>query len=554
MKKFFTPVFLSLGLMSSLAMAKSFQTMEASFIPGEAVVKLRPGQMKKFSLRKSALGLEIKKNMNLIAGDFVLVKSNQKSIQKLIEELKALPEVAYAEPNFIYKAISTTTSDPMYEKLWGLKNTGTNEPNKEGNYSGVQGTPGADVNAEKAWQITKGSKNVVIAIIDTGIDYSHPDLVENIWTNPKEIAGNMIDDDGNGYVDDIHGWNAFAKNGNPMDGNAHGTHCAGTIGASHDNNVGVAGVMSEVQMMAVKFLSDQGSGSLADAIDAINYATKMNVDLMSNSWGGGGFSQALEDSIKAANDRGILFVAAAGNSSTNNDSSPHYPSNYQVNNVISVAAHTVSDNLASFSCFGKRTVHVAAPGHNILSTVPGNKYAVYSGTSMATPHVSGVLGLLLSKEGRLPVEEVRNRLMATTVPVGTYRKKTISGGRVDAYNLLTDTRIPREEPSEDAWKTESLSDVFETKHPYANNEKFSKTYRFPGAKYVKLVIEKFDLESGYDFLTLKDANGAVIEKVSGAGQNYSTDYAETDSVTIEFTSDSSTTKWGVMVKEVKVIY
>lgn len=554
MKKFFTPVVLSLGLMSSLAMAKSFQRAEASFIPGEAVVKLRPGQLKNFNLRKTVLGLEIKRNMNLIAGDFVLVKSNQKSIHKLIEELKSLPEVAYAEPNFIYKAISTTTTDPMFEKLWGLKNNGNNEPNREGNYSGVQGVVGADVNAEKAWQITKGSKKVVIAVIDTGIDYNHPDLSDNIWSNPNEIAGNQVDDDGNGYVDDVHGWNAFAKNGNPMDGNAHGTHCAGTIGASHDNNVGVAGVMSEVQMMAVKFLSDQGSGSLADAIDAINYATKMNVDLMSNSWGGGGFSQALEDSIKAANERGILFVAAAGNSSTNNDSSPHYPSNYQVNNVISVAAHTVSDNLATFSCFGKRTVHVAAPGHNILSTVPGNKYAVYSGTSMATPHVSGVLGLLLSKEGRLPVDEVRNRLMATTVPVGAYRKKTISGGRVDAYNLLTDTRTPREEPSESAWRTESLSDVFETKHPYGNNEKFSKTYRFPGAKYVKLVIEKFDLESGYDFLTLKDANGAVIEKVSGAGQNYGTDYAETDSVTVEFTSDSSTAKWGVVVKEVKVIY
>lgn len=479
----------------------------------------------------------------------------------------------YAEPNFIYKAISNVPTvesmlagrviesfsasapqDPMYGKLWGLNNTGSNEPDRNGNYSGTAGVSGADVAAEEAWKLTTGSRNVVIAVIDTGIDYNHPDLKNNMWVNVNEIPGNGIDDDNNGYIDDIHGWNAALNNGNPMDGNDHGTHCAGTIGAEHNNGIGVAGVMNEVSLMAVKFLTDSGSGSLADAVEAIDYATKMNVDIMSNSWGGGGFSQALEDSIKAARDRGILFVAAAGNDGTNNDTRPSYPANYQVENVISVASHTHADALSSFSCFGARTVHVAAPGSNVLSTTPGDSYQVFSGTSMATPHTSGVLGLLVAQEGRLPVAEVRERLMATSTPAAAYRRKIAATGRVNAYNLLTDTRIPRQGPDENAWRTEALSEAFETEHPYKDNSKFSKTYSFPGAKYVKLVIERYETETNYDFVIFKDAKGNVVEKLSGNGSNYETDYAETDSITVEFTSDSSQTKWGAVIRDVKVIY
>lgn len=551
MKKTIVLSLLSLSVVSGVHARSS--SNEVAYVPGEVVVKVKKGLMGKFLGKKSLLNADLKKSMNLIAGDFVVLKTTSKSTNSLISDLKKFPEVIYAEPNFIYKAINST-NDPLAGKLWGLTNTGNNEPDRNGGNSGSVGVAGADINAEKAWSITKGSKNVVIAIIDTGIDYNHADLKDNIWVNTKEIAGNNIDDDANGYIDDIHGWNAYAKNGNPMDGNSHGSHCAGTIGAKHGNGVGVAGVMDNVSMMAVKFLSDEGSGNLADAVVAIDYATKMNVDIMSNSWGGGGFSQALEDSIKAAKNKGILFVAAAGNDGTNNDAAPHYPSNYQVDNVISVAAHTNQDSLASFSCFGKRTVHVAAPGHNILSTVPGNSYKVYSGTSMATPHVSGVLGLLMASEGRQDVKAVRERLMATSVSGAAYRKTTVAGGRVDAYNFLTNTRIPHQGPDEGAWTSEALSEVFETTHPYANNAKISKTYNFPGAKYVKLVIEKYETEPNYDFVILKDAKGTVIEKISGAGSNYETDYAETESITVEFTSDSSEARFGAVIKNVKVIY
>lgn len=551
MKKLILPAVLSLGVMAPVQAQPL--SKEIAFIPGEVVVKVKKGLLGRFLGKQSLLGANIKKSMGLMAGDYLVLGSDSKSTQTLIAELKRLPEVAYAEPNFIYKAISNA-GDPLYEKLWGMTNTGRNEPDRNGGNSGSVGVAGADINAEKAWAITKGSKNVVIAVIDTGIDYNHADLKDNIWVNTKEIAGNNKDDDGNGFVDDVHGWNAYAKNGNPMDGNSHGTHCSGTIGAKHANGVGVAGVMDEVSLMAVKFLSDEGSGNLADAVVAIDYATKMNVDIMSNSWGGGGFSQALEDAIKAAKDKGILFVAAAGNDGTNNDSAPHYPSNYQVDNVVSVAAHTNQDSLASFSCFGKRTVHVAAPGHNILSTTPGNNYKVYSGTSMATPHVSGVLGLYIAEEGRQDVKAVRDRLMATTVPAGAYRKTTIAGGRVDAYNFLTDTRIPRQGPDEAAWRVEPLSEIFETTHPYANNAKISKTYTFAGAKYVKLVIEKFETEVSYDFVIIKDGKGAVIEKISGTGTNYETDYVETETLTVEFTSDSSEARFGAVIKSAKVIY
>lgn len=552
MKKMSVVGILGLAVLSTNAFAK--MSSEAPFVPGEVLVKVKPGLMGRFLAKKSLLGAEVKKE---VIGKYLLLKSNAKSTNVLVNELESLPEVQFAEPNYIYTTGSFEGSspvDPMYGKLWGLKNTGTNEPDRNGGNSGTPGVVGADVDAEKAWSITRGSRKVVVAVIDTGIDYNHPDLKNQMWVNDKEVAGNGVDDDGNGYVDDIHGWNAEKDNGNPMDGNAHGTHCAGTIGAEHNNGQGVSGVMSDVRLMAIKFLSDAGSGSLADAVEAIDYATKMNVDVMSNSWGGGGYSQALFDSITAAKNKGIVFVAAAGNDSSNNDSRPSYPASYQVDNVISVASHTAQDTLSTFSNFGKRSVHVAAPGSNILSSTPGNTYKVFSGTSMATPHVSGVVGLLISEMGRQPVKALRDRLMATTVPEAAYRKTTQGGGRVSAYNFLTDTRIPRQGPDENAWRTERLSEIFETAHPYTDNAKVSKTYTFPGAKYVKFVIEKYDTESGYDFVTFKDAKGAVIEKVSGAGTNYETDYTETNTVTVEFTSDSSQTKWGAVIKEVKVIY
>ena len=559
-KKF--SVLLGLLALSPMAIAQKSQmfSQEVPAVPGEFIVKLKAGYS-----QKSLKALNVSQEMNLASGQYALVKTSEKSISLALAKMKKLDFVEYAEPNYLYHTINTITpvesllnrvsvaGDEKFDLLWGLQNSGANEPDRSGTSTTPErGVAGADVNALKAWNITKGSRDVVIAVIDTGIDWNHPDLAANMWVNAGEIAGNGIDDDGNGYIDDIHGWNAALKNGSPMDGNGHGTHCAGTIGAVHGNG-GVAGVMGEVKMMAIKFLTDSGSGSLADAIVAIDYATKMNVDIMSNSWGGGGFSQALFDSIKAASDRGIIFTAAAGNSTTNNDVRDNFPSNYRTENMVAVAAHAHTDQLASFSSFGKRTVHVAAPGRSILSTTPNGQYAVFSGTSMATPHVSGVLGLLLAQEGRLPHAEMIERLHATSVPAPAYRRTTISGGRVDAFNLLTNTRPFRNTPDESQWSTEALVEAFESAHPYANSERLSRTISIPGAKYLRLVVEKLDLENNYDFLTVKDATGGVLERLTGKGSKLVTDYVQGDSLVVEFTSDSSQTAWGFEIKEIQII-
>ncbi len=558
-----------LGL-STLALATGVSATEAKHVPGEIVVKFKAGKSKNFLSAKtlSSLGIQGQRDIKLSYDTLSVLKvSEDKSMASVIASLKNNPNVEFAEPNYIYSVnpikeqnviskkllkspftdfTAATPDDPSFGKLWGLRNTGSNEPN------GSAGVEGADVNALKAWDITKGSRAVRIAVIDTGVDYTHPDLKANMWVNTKEIPGNGIDDDGNGFIDDVYGYDFANNDSNPMDGNGHGTHCSGTIGAVHDNKIGVAGVMSDVQIMAVKFLGDDGSGSLEGAIKAIDYATMMNVDLMSNSWGGGGRSEALLEAIKRASDKGIIFTAAAGNSSSNNDSSPSYPASYDVPNMVAVAATTAQNGLASFSSFGRNSVHIAAPGHNILSTVNGGGYDVYSGTSMATPHVSGVLGLLLAKEGRMPHSVMRERLTMTSVPVTALRGKTQTAGRIDAYNLLTDVRPERSGPKNDAWKRQTLESSLESDHPYADNMNVAKTITIPGAKYIRVKVAKYDLEQGYDYLRIADGAGNTVEKVTGAGTNYTTDYIEGNTVTINFVTDRSMTKWGYLIQEIEV--
>ena len=547
-----------LSMVLSTAHANKLQSETPAYVPGELIVKF-----KNLKNMNSLGGLEISKH---ISKNIAVVKYNEKSsIGSQISKLKQNPNVEYAEPNYIVKAIkmkksiwenlnSINTNDPKFNKLWGLVNTGNNEPVSSRGNSSTSGAAGADINAINAWGITKGSKAIKIAIIDTGVDYNHPDLRANIWTNTAEANGiEGVDDDGNGYIDDIHGYDFANKDGDPMDGNGHGTHCAGTIAAVHDNGIGIAGVMAEAEIVGVKFLTDQGSGSSADAIAAIDYATKIGVDIMSNSWGGGGYSQALKDSIVAANRAGIIFTAAAGNSASDNNTSPHYPSNYEVDNVISVAAHNYNDGLASFSCYGSNTVHVSAPGRNILSTVPNNSYDVYSGTSMATPHVTGVVGLYLAHNGTTDPKDLREKLMESSVYGAAYGKKTISGGRVDAYNFLTgvvESRPAKPDPA--SWQRTSV-EVFESAHPYVNNGDLSKTYTVPGAKFLRVVIRQHDLETNYDYLSIKDGSGVEVQRVDGKGSDTVTEYVDGDTITVSFTSDTSVQQWGYLIDEVEYI-
>ncbi|NLA25752.1 MAG: S8 family serine peptidase, partial [Bacteroidales bacterium] len=298
------------------------------------------------------------------------------------------PNVLYAEPNYYYYADSipvkpdyqdllaaapTLTArsgsgdgsgggripdDPLFDELWGLHNTGQT-------IEGKTGTVDADIDAPEAWSLTTGSRDVIIAVIDSGVMYTHPDLAANIWENPGEIPGNGIDDDGNGYIDDVYGWDFYDDDNDPDDLTGHGTHCAGTIAAVGDNAVGIAGVMWDAKIMPLRFLGPDGKGYTADAIRAIRYATDMGADIISCSWGGGNYSQALKDAI---DETPALVVCAAGNDALDNDLNPEYPSSYDCENIIAVAASNSAEDLASFSNFGATSVDVAAPGESILST------------------------------------------------------------------------------------------------------------------------------------------------------------------------------------------
>ncbi len=345
------------------------------------------------------------------------------------KELMATGLYEYVEPDWIV-TVSQVPTDTAYTNgsLWGLRNTGQ---------SG--GAVGVDVNAHAAWAVTTGSPTVIVGVVDTGIRFTHQDLVGNIWVNPGEIAANGIDDDANGYIDDIHGINGITNSGNPMDDNNHGTHCAGTIGATANNAGQIVGVAWNVKLMGLKFLSASGSGNTSDAIKCIDYGVAKGAHILSNSWGGGGYSQALRDSIAAASNAGVLFVAAAGNSSSNNDVTQNYPSNYDPANVVAVAAVDRTGALASFSSYGATTVDVGAPGVAILSSTAASdsSYDSFNGTSMATPHVAGVAALIKSQFPTATMLEIKNRLMATTRPLASLAGRTVSGGIVDAHAALT---------------------------------------------------------------------------------------------------------------------
>ena len=381
-----------------LAATLAAATLSLGAFSAEYVVKLKNKNLKSLSSLEKFGQVE---DLNVSVGNFVLLKSSQK-MDKIQDS-----NIEYIEPNVEY---SINTQDELFDKQWGLENTGWNSRTVI-----FPGKKGVDIQAKEAWGISKGDRRIKVAVIDTGVDYTHKDLTSNMMVNEAELNGEEgVDDDGNGYIDDVYGYDFANDDADPMDGHGHGTHCAGVIGAKHDS-FGIAGVMDNVQILAIKFLTDRGSGKLDSAIKSIDYAIQRGVDVMSNSWGGGPYTQALHESIERANEAGIIFVAAAGNSRSDNDKKPTYPANYNVENVISVGALDGKGKRASFSNYGEKTVHVFAPGKDILSTVPGDKHKKMSGTSMAAPHVSGIVGLLLSVEpGKSPLE-VRDRLLNSTV-------------------------------------------------------------------------------------------------------------------------------------------
>jgi subtilisin family serine protease len=387
------------------------------YVEGQLLVRFRTAEKGAQAATHQQFRAIAKREFPLVPNLQLVELPEEWTVEKAAAAYQQNPAVLYAEPNYIYHTLQNpvTPNDPRFPELWGLHNTGQ-----------LGGTPDADIDAPEAWGITTGSPSVVVGVIDTGIDYNHPDLAANMFRNTADCNSNGVDDDGNGFIDDCYGINPAYGTSDPMDDHSHGTHVAGTIGAAGNNGVGVVGVNWNVRLMACKFLDADGFGSTSGAVACLQYFATMydrgvNLVATNNSWGGGGFSFALRDAIDQHRQRGILFVAAAGNSTRDNDLSVSYPANYYLPNVISVAATTRNDGLASFSNFGRRTVHLGAPGAEILSTVPGGGYATFSGTSMASPHVTGVAALLKAQDPGRDWKTIKNLLLTggDPVPAGT---------------------------------------------------------------------------------------------------------------------------------------
>lgn len=416
---------LAIGIFSNISIYA--QEVGQEYVKGELLVKFNPNaNNSEVDLAIQGVNGKIIKEYRIVEGLVHIQIPESLNIRDAIAILKQNPLVEYAEPNYIRYA-TTIPNDPGFSYLWGLNNTGQ-----------TGGTSDADIDAPEAWDINTGSANNVIAVIDTGVDMAHEDLSANIWTNLDEIPGNGIDDDHNGYIDDTHGWDFYSNDNDPSDTNTckHGTHVSGTIGASGNNGKGVTGVNWNVKIMPLRFLGGfLCSGSDADAIKAIEYATDKGIRISNNSWGGGGYGRALEDAIRNSE---MIFVAAAGSGGwdgigDNNDQTPEYPASYPLYNIVSVAATDHNDTLASFSNYGQASVDLSAPGVDIASTIPGNKYTRFSGTSMATPHVTGVVGLLLSQNPVLENWQVICKILQGVDKKGL---PVLTGGRLNAYNSL----------------------------------------------------------------------------------------------------------------------
>jgi len=311
-----------------------------------------------------------------------------KSVKTALAEAWARHDrrIRAVEPNYRLRVLATYPNDPSFTELWSLDNNAQ-----------TGGTLDADIDAPEAWDLTTGSSDIVVAVVDSGVDYLHPDLSENMWVNAGEIPDNNIDDDNNGYVDDVHGYDFVQDDGDPIDVYGHGTHCAGTIAARGNNNLGVAGVNWQCKIMACRFLGATGYGYTSEAIKAINYAVANGAKILSNSWGGGAYSASLEAAIENAYDQGVLFVVAAGNAGSNNDNSPYYPASYDAANVIAVAATDHNDELADFSNYGPRTVHLGGPGVDILSTVVSYETIFFEDFQGAT--LPGLAGTQMTPTG-----------------------------------------------------------------------------------------------------------------------------------------------------------
>ncbi|HKI70822.1 MAG TPA: S8 family serine peptidase, partial [Verrucomicrobiae bacterium] len=415
---------------STSADSVSAQNLLEDFRQDRILVKPKAGILSALGDLHASVGAQVLQSYPNFGNLQVVKAPATASITDLISTYRRSGIVEYAEPDYQVQALRVP-NDFRYGdgSLWGLHNTGL-----------YGGTPGADISAEAAWDIQNNAGNIIVAVIDTGVRYTHEDLADNMWVNPGEIAGNGVDDDGDGYVDDVHGINAINNAGDPNDDHGHGTHVSGTIGAVGNNTVGIVGVCWKVQIMACKFLDSTGSGFISDAIKCMDYARSKGAKVINASWGSTSFnSQALHDAIDSLRQAGIIFVAAAGNSSQDNGVDPIYPASYDLDNIISVAATTRNDDLAVFSNYGASTVDLGAPGDPIFSCWNGSDsdYQYFQGTSMAAPHVTGACALLMAHYPNDNYQQIINRILSNVDPLPALAGKCVSGGRLNLLRALS---------------------------------------------------------------------------------------------------------------------
>jgi subtilisin family serine protease len=421
------PLLFALTLLASLALGGSVgtaaSTARPAAVPGELLIgfgaDVSPAEQRAVLAKVGAV--EKRKFRRIHSA---LARLSPDRAEQALEKLKKDKRVRFAEPNFVYQA-RAVPNDPLYNRVWGL----------------------GSIKAPQAWDTTTGSPAVTVAVIDTGIDHSHPDLSAAIWMNPGEnCAGcrtDRIDNDGNGYVDDWRGWDFANDDNDPFDDNGHGTHVAGTIGATGNNAVGITGVSWQVRTMPLKFLTAGGTGTAADAIGAILYAAQNGAQVLNNSWGGEEYSQALADAVASTDANGALFVAAAGNDGSDNDVAPTYPSSFDSPNVVSVAATDSGDDLTWFSNTGRQSVDLGAPGENIYSTWPGGTYRYSSGTSMAAPQVAGAAALVKAAYPLATGVALKALLLDTVDPAASLAELTTTGGRLNAAAAVSCSNAPQ---------------------------------------------------------------------------------------------------------------
>jgi subtilisin family serine protease len=430
------------------------------FVQGEIIVKLKGKQFaaansqfmsktvatKGMALKTSWSGVNMH-HLQLKAGDNVLAQ---------VAELKNDPDVEYAEPNYIVTQFQTPPGEVEGTPYaWA-------DAQSVSQYSGSgYGLSSAPIRLTDAWGILASvNREIIVAVIDSGVDYNHSVFVNSnaIWANPVETV-NGIDDDGNGYVDDIRGWNFAYNNNNPMDDGSHGTHVAGTIVGVGQDIFATTLNPSQIKIMPLKFLNDSGSGSIADAVTAMYYAVNNGAKVINNSWGGSTFSFALQDAVKYAYDNRVVVVAASGNSAINIDVNPIYPAGYPSPGLISVAATTSSDGFASFSNFGTGRVHIAAPGAGIYSTLPNNTVGYMSGTSMAAPFVAGLAALMLREQPTMNAFQVRSLMLSSSSKLSNLTARVSSGGRIDAYAAVLAAKVSGVDSTQPVYQTMAGSDT-----------------------------------------------------------------------------------------------